>query len=208
MSTLSKELLRKLVHLMQLPIIAGYTFLHFYFSPRIGLLALTALLLILLEIEYFRVDYQTWIGNQITQILSRFFILRRHERTNVAGAIFFVISGIIVFSTFDYQIALLALLFTVFGDLVSALMGIAFGESKIFRNKSYIGTFSGLLVNIIIGWIVLPNFPIIFIPMAFSASFVETLTQKLDDNLTVPLFSGFIGQLIVFWQQIVLPSFF
>lgn len=208
MSTLSKELLRKLVHLMQLPIIAGYTFLHFYFSPRIGLLALTALLLILLEIEYFRVDYPTWIGTQITKILSRLFILRRHERTNVTGAIFFVISGIIVFSTFDYQIALLALLLTVFGDLASAVMGIAFGESKIFRSKSYIGTFSGLLVNIIIGWIVLPDFPIIFIPMAFSASFVETLTQKLDDNLTVPLFSGFIGQLIVFWQQIVLTPFF
>lgn len=208
MSTLSKELLRKLVHLMQLPIIAGYTFLHFYFSPRIGILALTALLLTLLEIEYFRVDYKTWVGNQITQFLSRLFILRRHERTNVAGSIFFIISAIIVFSAFDYQIALLALLLTVLGDLASALMGIAFGERKIFRNKSYIGTLSGLLVNIIIGWIILPDFPLIFGTMAVTASFVETITQKLDDNLTVPLFAGFVGQIIIFFQKIILPPFF
>lgn len=205
---LKKELLRKLVHLMQLPIIIGYTFLHFYFSQRIGILALTALLLILLEIEYIRVDYQTWLGDRITQFLSRLFILRRHEKTNVTGAIFFIISAIIVFSAFDYQIALAALLLTVFGDFASALMGISFGETKIFRNKSYVGTFSGLLVNIIIGWIILPAYPLIFLSMAFTASFVETLTQKLDDNLTVPLFSGFIGQLIIFSQKIVLPTFF
>lgn len=193
---------------MQLPIIVGYTFLHFYFSPRIGILALTALLLLLIEIEYFRVDYQTWIGNKITQLLSRLFILRRHERTNITGAIFFIISSIIVFSAFDYQIALLALLLTVFGDLASAIMGIAFGERKIFRNKSYIGTLSGLLVNITIGWIILKDFPLIFGAMAVTASFVETITQKLDDNLTVPLFSGFVGQLIVLSQKIILPPFF
>ncbi|MBI2638531.1 hypothetical protein HYW83_02990 [Candidatus Peregrinibacteria bacterium] len=207
MSTLKKEILRKLIHLIEVPIIVGYSILHFTFSPKIGVLTLTGLLLILLEIEYFRIDYQTRIGTQITEFFAKF-VLRKHERNNVVGAIFFVISTIIAFSVFDYPIALLAMLLTVFGDLAAAIMGIAFGTKKIFRNKSFVGTFSGLLVNILIGIIIIPAYPEIFLPMAFMASIVETLTQKLDDNLTVPLFAGFIGQLIIFWNQILLPPFF
>lgn len=207
MSSLSRELLRKLFHLLELVIIAGYTFLHFSFSPRIGELALTGLLLILLEIEYFRVDYQTKLGSQLTNFFSKY-LLRKRERNNVTSSIFFVISTIIAFSAFSYSIALLALLLTVFGDLVAAIMGKAFGIKKIFRNKSYVGTLSGLFVNILVGIILLPNLPEIFLPMAFTASIVETLTQKLDDNLTVPLFAGFVGEIILVIWQIPLPQIY
>lgn len=207
MSTLKREIIRKLIHLIEVPIIVGYSVLHFYFSPKIGVLSLTGLLLLLLEIEYFRIDYQTQIGAQITEFFGKF-ALRRHERNNVVGAIFFVISTIIAFSVFDYSIALLALLLSVFGDLAAAIMGIAFGKTKIFRNKSYVGSLSGLIINILIGFILIPTYPQIFLPMALTASVVETLTQKLDDNLTVPLFAGFVGQLILFWHKIILPPFF
>ncbi len=207
MSTLKREIIRKLIHLIEVPIIVGYSVIHFYFSPKIGVLSLTGLLLLLFEIEYFRIDYQTRIGAQITEFFGKF-VLRRHERNNVVGAIFFVISTIIAFSVFEYPLALLALLLSVFGDLAAAIMGIAFGKTKIFRNKSYIGSISGLVVNILIGFILIPAYPQIFLSMAFTASVVETLTQKLDDNLTVPLFAGFVGQLIVFWDKIVLPPFF
>lgn len=205
MNTLTREVLRKLFHLTELLVIGGYSFLHFYFSPKIGVLGLTALLLILLEIEYIRIDYQTRIGSRLTQFFSRF-ILRKHEKNNLTGAIFFVISTIIAFSAFDYPIALTALMFSVIGDLVSAIMGTTFGRAKIFRNKSYVGTFSGLLANLIIGALLLEDMPIVYIPMAFVASFVEMLTQKLDDNLTVPLFAGFAGQCIVFFGGIVIPQ--
>lgn len=207
MSDLTKELLRKLVHLTELPIIAGYSFLHFYFSPKIGILSLTALLLILLEIEYFRVDYQTKLMARLTELFAKF-VLRQHEKNNITGAIFFVISTIIAFSAFDYQIALIALLMTVFGDLASAIIGTAFGKRKIFRNKSYAGTLSGFLANIIIGAVALSAYPEIFIPMAFIASIVEMFTQKLDDNLTVPIFAGFMGQMIIFLEKIALPPLF
>lgn len=203
MSPLAKELFRKLVHLTQIPIIIGYTFLRFYFSPNVGILALTGLLLLLLEIEYIRIDYQTKLGARITEFFAKF-ILRKHELKNLTGAIFFTISTIIAFSAFEYRIALLALLLTVFGDLAAALMGISFGKKKIFRNKSYVGSLSGFLVNIVTGWVIFPDQPGIFLPMALVASLVETLTNKLDDNLTVPLFAGFTGQLIVFFGHILL----
>jgi len=34
--------------------------------------------------------------------------------------------------------------------------------------------------------------------MAGTATIVETVTDKLDDNLLIPAFSGFNGQLVVF----------
>lgn len=199
MSNLSKEIIRKLVHLTQLVIIALYIFSINYFSQKIALLALTAILLLLLEFEYIRIDYQTKFGEKITALFSKL-ILRKHEKNNVTGAIFFVIASIITFSVFDFEIALLALLFTVFGDLTAALVGVAYGKKKIFRNKSYAGTLGGAAINIIIGVILMPNAPWVFLPMALIATLVETVTQKLDDNLTVPLFSGFIGQLIVYFS--------
>lgn len=204
-SSLTKELLRKLVHLIQLPIIAAYSFLHFYFSPQIGVLVLTGLLLLLLEIEYIRIDYQTRFGARLTEFFGKF-ILRRHERKNFTGAIFFLISAIIAFSAFEYQIALLALLLTVFGDLAASLIGKALGTKKLFRDKTYIGALSGLFVNLLVGLIILTSLPQVFIPMAVMGSLVETITQKLDDNLTVPLFAGFTGQIIVFLGHIALPN--
>lgn len=208
MSPFSKELLRKSVHLSELFIIAGYTLLHFTFSPRTGVLALTGFLLLLLAIEFIRVDYKTPISHQINDTFFRLLNLRKHERDNVTGAIFLIISTTIVFAAFDYPIALLALLYATVGDLAAAIMGMAFGTVKIFRNKSYVGTLSGLTVNIIVGYLILPDYPEIFLPMALAASTVEMLTQKLDDNLTVPLFSGFIGQLIVSLGGFILPALF
>lgn len=206
--SIHKELLRKLVHLFELPIIGVYTFLYFKFSPQIATLALTGLLLILIKIEYLRIDFETEISMVMTRVFSKLFNLRRKERNNVISAIFFITSTIICFSAFDYQIALLALLLTIFGDLAAALMGISFGKKKIFRSKTYVGSASGLAVNLLMGFLVLPQFPGIFLVMALTATVVETLTQKLDDNLTVPLFAGFIGQMMVMLQKIDLPPLF
>lgn len=207
MKPLTKEVFRKFIHLIQIPILAGYTLITITFSKRIGLLALTFSLLVLLELEYIRIEYKPKITQQISRFFERF-ILRRHERNNIAGTIFYVSGAIIVFSVFDYPIAVLALLLTAFGDLTSALTGIAWGKRKIFRKKSYIGTLCGFTANILTGYFVLPEFPQIFIPMAIVASFVEMITQKLDDNLTVPLFSGFAGQTLVFFLGIKLPEIF
>ena len=88
------------------------------------------------------------------------------------------------------------MLLTVFGDLASAIVGIKFGKHKIFRKKSLEGFLAGFLINLLVGFLILPAYPIIYVMMAVVASVVELLTGKLDDNLTVPLFAGFTGHLM------------
>jgi dolichol kinase len=197
---LRKEILRKMIHLLELPVLLGYTVIAALYGPKVGILALTALLIILLEIEYIRLEYKLRLPAVID-------ILRRKEKDHLAGSIFFVSSTIICFAAFDYPVALLALLMTVFGDLAAALIGIKFGRTRLFRKKTLEGFAAGLLVNIAVGYMVMPGEWRLFLPMALTASLVELWTGKLDDNLTVPLAAGFSGQILLFVWQSGIPSF-
>ena len=67
----------------------------------------------------------------------------------------------------------------------------------IFRNKTLSGCSVELVINLIVGFIILRNIYII-LAMAFTATIVETFVHELDDNLFVPLFAGFVGQLLYF----------
>ncbi len=199
--SLRRELLRKLIHLLALPILVIYTFVAGLYGIRVGILALTAFLIILLEIEYIRLEYKL----KLPMVVD---ILRRHEKDHIASSIFFIASMIICFAAFDYPIALLAMLYTVFGDLMSALVGIKFGRTKIRRKKTLEGFLAGLLTNILVGWIMMPEAWIIFLPMALTASLVELWTGKLDDNLTVPLAAGFVGQILLILWQTKMPELY
>jgi len=186
-----KEFLRKLIHLSGILTILLYTVLNEHFSHRIAIMGLTVLLIVLLEIEYLRIEHQV----RITGAISGLF--RKHEKNQLNGAVYMAISCIIVFSAFDYKIAGLAVSMAVFGDFFAAMVGI-FGKKKLFRKKTFIGTTAGLLANLTVGYIVLSDYPLIYISMAVTATVIELFTNKLDDNLTVPVTAGFIGQVLVY----------
>ena len=198
-SPLIWELLRKTVHLSGLLIVVGYTLILHFFTDRIAILATTALLLILLEIEYVRIEHRS----RITAMFDGLF--RRHEEDNVSGSVFMVISCIICFAAFDYWVAVVALFMTVFGDLFSALVGKTFGKTVLYNTKTYVGTLAGFVANVLVGILILPELFFLILPMAVVASFTELLTNKMDDNLTVPLFAGFAGQMFVYFFVFELP---
>lgn len=192
--------MRKLIHLLELPVLGGYILVSRFYGDKIGVLGLTALLIILLEIEYIRLEYKLSLPLVVD-------ILRRKERDSLASNIFFVAATIICFAAFDFQIAILALLIAVFGDLMAALVGISMGKTFLFKRKTLEGFSAGLLTNLLVGAIIMPNQIFIFITMALTASLTELFTGKLDDNLTVPLAAGFVGQLLVFYWQIQFNDF-
>jgi len=197
---LKKELLRKFIHLLELPALLAYTIVATLYGVKFGILLLTALLIILLEIEYIRLEYKLKLPLVID-------ILRRHEKDNIASNIFFVSSTIICFAAFDYPVAIIALLYTVFGDMMAALIGIKFGRTRIAKKKTLEGFLAGLLTNLLIGCLIIPGEWQIFLPMALTASLVELWTGKLDDNLTVPIAAGFVGQMLIFFSQNGLGDF-
>jgi dolichol kinase len=187
---LRKEFLRKSIHLTGVFLILAHALLRFYWTDRAALLFLAAVLLILLKIEYLRLEYKF----DLPEALKLF---RHKEKNHAAGWIFFVSAMIIVFAAFDYEIALTALLMTMFGDMFSALVGMKFGKKKLFRKKTLVGFVAGLISNILTGVVILGNFPALILTMALMASLIELITNKMDDNLTVPLFAAYSGHLIL-----------
>lgn len=195
------ELFRKTLHLSGLFILVFYTVLFHYFSEQVAILALTALLLLFLEIEYVRLEHRP----KIVEVFEGLF--RDRENDYLISAVFFVISCIIAFAAFEYWIATLAMLMTVFGDIFAAIFGKAFGKTKIFERheKTYVGTLAGFAANLTVGFLAVPDFFYLALVMAIAASLVELFTNKLDDNLTVPLSAGFVGQMLVYYNGYVLP---
>jgi len=102
-------------------------------------------------------------------------------------------------AVFDFDIALTAILMTVFGDMAAALIGKKFGKVWITKKKALEGILAELIVDLLIALVVLgfssQNFLIILV-MAITATIVESLVEKLDDNLIIPIFSGFNGQVV------------
>jgi len=188
---LRREILRKLFHLYQLPMIVGYVVLRYYFSERIAIFAIVVVLVVILEYEFLRLEWNV-------KIPDPFGIMRPHEKRNVSGMLFMALSTIVVFAVFDFKIALVAMLITVFGDLSSALIGIKYGKHKLKSGKSWEGFAGGLVMNLLVASIFLWEFPLIVLAMALIASIVELLTYKLDDNLTVPIASAFAGHTIAY----------
>lgn len=188
------------MHLSGLLIVVGYTLIMHFLNGKIAILAMTALLLIFLEIEYVRLEHRP----RIVAIFDGLF--RSREKDNISGSVFLVISCIICFSVFDYWIAVLAMFMTVFGDIFAALVGKTFGKTVIYNNKTFVGTLAGLTANIGVGIFILYELPYLVIAMAVVATFTEMLTNKMDDNLTVPLFAGFTGQMIVYLFSLNLPA--
>ncbi|MCD6109989.1 hypothetical protein J7J83_04490 [bacterium] len=200
---IAREILRKLFHLYQIPVILGYVVLRYEFSERVAIFSLVILLMFILEFEMLRLEWKV-------EFPDPFGIMRKSERQNATGMFYMILATIIVFAVFDFEIALTSLMLTIFGDLVSAIVGIRYGKRRIRNGKSWEGFTAGLIANIIVVIIFLWGFPIVGITMALTASIVEFVTHKLDDNLTIPIFSAFAGHTAAFilgisFLQIVSP---
>jgi phytol kinase len=86
---------------------------------------------------------------------------------------------------------------TTFGDAAAALFGKRFGRTWIpkLKNRAVEGCMAEFVVDLLIGLVVLGSWPIILV-MAGAATIVETVVEKIDDNLLIPLFAGFNAQII------------
>lgn len=186
------EIGRKAIHITILIALILFFAIKNQSGQQAALLFLVALLLIFLILEYFRLDL-----NFKLPFFHRF--IRPKEEYRIYGVVFFLSSTIIALAVFDTPIALAALLMTTFGDMSAAIVGKKYGTTILFRNKTVVGFVTALITNLIVAVIISLLFSInIYIPiiMAFTATIIETLTDEMDDNLVVPIITGFIGQIL------------
>ncbi|MEA3229320.1 MAG: hypothetical protein U9P44_00235 [archaeon] len=65
------------------------------------------------------------------------------------------------------------------------------------NNKTVEGCLAEFAVDLVIGYLFLDS-SVVVITIALAATIIEAVTEKPDDNLLIPVFSGFCGQAVVF----------
>jgi len=188
----TSEIKRKSVHLLSLLFLLSYAFFNDLWGEKIALLLLAFLLILFLELDFIRMKTKIKIPSLINGLW------REKEKNYLGGHVYFLMGAIIALAIFNYKIAIAALLMTTFGDMAACLIGIKFGKNwlKNIPNTAWEGIGAEFIVNIIIGLIFLPHWIIILV-MALTATFVETVFTHADDNLLIPVFAGFNGQIVL-----------
>jgi glycerol-3-phosphate acyltransferase PlsY len=106
-------------------------------------------------------------------------------------------------SLFEKELAIACLSFLVLGDMFAAIIGMRFGRTQIWAGKSLEGSLACFIVCFVIGLFVAWLFPAhlnlqIIALGAFTATIVELLPLGLDDNLTIPLISGLVMEILIY----------
>ncbi|EFA75258.1 hypothetical protein PPL_11333 [Heterostelium album PN500] len=127
-------------------------------------------------------------------------MMREKERDSFNGVLFYLLGSTLCIYFFRPLIAIASILFLIIGDFCAALIGISYGKTRIFGKKSLEGTlamfFVCLLISLALFWQSNLCEQLAFWG-ALSAALVELLNPSfIDDNLTIPIVSGLMIELI------------
>jgi dolichol kinase len=190
--SIGSELKRKSIHLLMIAIPVWY-----YFTPqRWGVLGLIIAMTGTVVMDLLRLT-----DDRLRQFFLRFFksLIRSHEEEHLLGSTYFMIAALISVLVFDKMIAISALTFLVLGDTAAAVIGKRFGRA-IYWGKSLAGSFACFICCLVIGFLLLDNSQVILFG-ALAAAIAEALPVPMDDNMRVPIASGFVMQFVLHLSQ-------
>lgn len=186
------EILRKLLHLVALLIPFGILYLP-------GHAAAAVLIPVTAAVVAGDVLRRKW------GVLERLFLkifgglLRPSEATQLTGATWYFVAGLICLFLFDRPVAFTAMAFMIVGDAAAALTGMRFGRIHITAGKSLEGTLACMAACVLF-WCL---FPVAGFAMALAAAILtgllEMIPMKINDNLAVPIICGFVLQTGAGW---------
>jgi len=178
-----QELGRKAIHLGALAIPVGYYFM----AEPLGRAIIAALTGLAFVVEALRLN-----NPRIRSFFYIFFgrLVREHERYNLLGGTYLLLSSLICVYAFAKPVAVAALSFLIVGDSMAALVGRGIGRVRIF-GKTLEGSLACLVTCLIIAWIIPGLTWRVSLVGALMATLIELLPIPLDDNLRIPLAAGF-----------------
>lgn len=187
--TLKNELFRKSIHLLFLIVPAGINVL-----PRGEMLAILGILVgIAAAVEILR---------RFSSGFRRFFIaltgsmLREHENRRLTGATYLLLSSFLCVLLFNAWIAQVALLFVIISDGLSALAGKFWGRHPWVGGKTWEGNIVFLLTATAIVFLH-PDCPAAVGIAGVATAFIcDVFITGVDDNLTIPICSGVVMEII------------
>tara|TARA_B100000519_G_scaffold50683_1_gene40999 strand:- start:360 stop:953 length:594 start_codon:yes stop_codon:yes gene_type:complete len=186
------EISRKVFHLFSSIVPLSYLYLVRDKDIMVMILAIASLFAFFIEllrkhnknIEYL---FNHWLGS----------MLKKNElKGDLTGATWLLSSWTITTYFFEMIVAVSALMFLAIGDSFAAIIGKLYPLGRIGK-KTLSGSLAGFIVSFGIVILICNTLPpIVIFTGAFGAMFIELLPMKIDDNFTIPIFSGFIMVLV------------
>lgn len=172
-----------------------FSVLYFFTNKTITLIVLGIILLFFGILDIVRKIKPTISKNKIIHVL-----FKKKEKEHVSTITLFLLSCFITIILFPKNIAIIAVLFLIFGDTIAELAGLKFGKFKLIGKKTLEGSLASLGICFLIGLILMNilNFSLaIIIIAAFAATIIELVPLKIkrfkiDDNFSVALFTSFV----------------
>ena len=125
-------------------------------------------------------------------------MLREHEEMGLLGSTYLLLAALLAVGLFPRPVAAAALGFTVLGDGFAAIVGKAWGRTRIFR-KTLEGAAGGLAACLVWGTFLAATGHLpwgVALVGALVASLAELLPIPLDDNLAMTLMAGYAMRLL------------
>jgi dolichol kinase len=190
-----KHVGRKIYHLLGgLFIIAAYI----YLGRARGLTVLAALTAVATAI-----DASRFIFPKFNYFIFKHFraLIRESERNTITGTPPYLMGMLGSLFLFSLPVAVCSIIFLACGDVSATIVGERWGTTKISGVKSLQGTSAFFAASLLSGalagvyWQGLPLY--VVAAGALTASVVEILPLKFNDNLTIPIISGAVMQALI-----------
>ena len=183
---IKSEFARKAIHLSNAIIPLSY----YYFLPdKLDMIIILASCLILC----FIIEIYRKINQKLSIFFSNWFefMMRDSERKGeITGATWVFVGALFTILLVPDPYNIISLLFLSFGDTFAAIIGMKFPYIKLGR-KTLSGSIAGFFACLAIGLVIdLPIAYEIIIFGAFTAMLIEILPLAVNDNVSIPIFSG------------------
>jgi dolichol kinase len=192
MAGFKTEIRRKYIHLIGLTVPVLYWASYYItpsFSKQVTLGFITFFLLLFTVFELFRLSHG--LPKEAYAIVKP--VIRPHEVRGIGGHVYFAAGAFIAVLAYSREVAIAALLISVFADGGAAIFGSRWGRHRLIGKKTLEGSLVMFLIALgFAAWIVRP-LAAAFIGAA-AATCVEIL--PINDNLMVPISSGLAMQLV------------
>jgi glycerol-3-phosphate acyltransferase PlsY len=119
----------------------------------------------------------------------------------ITGTTALLIANIIIIAFFNKQVAIVSLVYMLFGDTASAIVGTKYGKVKM-GNKSLEGSLAFFITVMVLAlifyrWTGIRIHLVILTFGAIAATITEALPIEINDNLTVPLVAAIVMQVFL-----------
>ena len=189
------EFYRKLIHIFStvIPVI-------YYFTSRdfmIGLVGTGTLLMILIDLLK---AYNSYVEKLYKKIFGS--ILRddekEYKKNLFTGGTYYALGVLLAIVLFPKEIAMFAILVMIWCDTMAALIGMKFGKRKLIGDKSLEGSIAFFVTGVLLIFALqyfIPDFNFYkagFLTVLLAAVFEQQNYIRINDNLTLPVFSGYV----------------